>query len=95
MIFTPPRDWKSFLNIDDERELNKILEKTAKHRGAYKNADEVKIAQLWCALIELRKENLILQKKLREIEDFFELISEKIRDHDKKDRELIKSLEQL
>jgi len=95
MILSPQRDWKSYLSIEDERELNKLLEKTAKHRGAYKNADEVKIAQLWCALIELRKENLILQKKLRNIEELFDAIIEKLQRQEKRDKELIRSLEQF
>ncbi|MEM7819555.1 MAG: hypothetical protein QXD48_01865 [Candidatus Aenigmatarchaeota archaeon] len=95
MLFKTVRDWKQFLAIDDEEKLNEILRKVAKHRGAYRNADEVKIAQLWCAILELRKENLILQKRLNAMEDIFDAIFEKQRRKEQENRELIRSLERF
>ncbi len=52
-----PEDWKT--NIDDPEDkmiLLDLLNSTKRHRYAYMNAEDVKIAQLWTALIELKKE---------------------------------------
>lgn len=68
MFFEKTDNWKEFLSAEDERKLNDVLEKAAKHRQAYKIADDVKIAQLWCALVELKKENIELHNRLRRIE---------------------------
>lgn len=87
------KDWKQFLSADDEAGLNEFLRKLAKHKGAYKNSDDVKSAQLWCAVLELGKENLLLRKKLREIEDVFESMFEKMKRKDEERKELAKSLE--
>ncbi len=56
-------DWKEFLSEDARRELQEILEMARRHRPAYSQADDVRIAQIWSALIELRKEI----KEIREI----------------------------
>ncbi|MEM7825007.1 MAG: hypothetical protein QXO27_03470 [Candidatus Aenigmatarchaeota archaeon] len=49
-------DWKDCLAPEDQDILCQILKDTNKHRCAYMNADDVKIAQLWCAFIEFKKE---------------------------------------
>ncbi|MCD6274492.1 MAG: hypothetical protein J7J15_00480 [Candidatus Aenigmarchaeota archaeon] len=48
-------DWKECLSIEAEHELNQILEAVKRHRCAYKDAENVQIAQLWCGLIEIKK----------------------------------------
>ncbi len=68
MIFNATKNWKKFLSSEDEMFLNEILLKTARHRGAYKNADEVKIAQLWCSFVETRKQISAIDDRLRRIE---------------------------
>jgi hypothetical protein len=68
MIFNATKNWKKFLSSEDEMFLNEILLKTARHRGAYKNADEVKIAQLWCSFVETRKHISAIDDRLRRIE---------------------------
>jgi arginine utilization protein RocB len=93
MLFRTASDWKQLLSIEDEERLNEILKKVAKHRGAYKNADEIKMAQLWCAILELTKQNLILQKRLNIMEDIFEAVYEKQRKREQEERALIRSLE--
>lgn len=49
-------DWKENLNDEDKPVLSSILDSTKKHRYAYNSADDIKIAQLWTALIEMKKE---------------------------------------
>jgi len=68
MIFNATKNWKRFLSVDNEIVLNEILEATAKHRGAYKNADDVKIAQLWCGMIETGKKIDAIDTRLKRIE---------------------------
>jgi hypothetical protein len=95
MFFNATKDWKQYLSAEDEEKLNEILIKVAKYRGAYKNADDVKVAQLWCTILELRKENLILQSKMKKIEDVFEAMFEKVRKQEREREELAKSLERF
>lgn len=49
-------DWKECLDEKSRVILAEILEKTKKHHTAYMEADDVKVAQLWTALIEMKKE---------------------------------------
>lgn len=95
MLLTQKKDWKEFLSSEDEEKLNQMLKKISRYRGAYQNADEVKNAQLWCAILELQKENLILQKRLHDIEDLLEGMFDKIRKHERERVDLAKSLEKF
>ena len=95
MFFNAKKDWKQYLSADDEEKLNELLRRVAEYRGAYKNADDVKVAQLWCTILEMRKENLILQSKLRKIEEVFEAMFEKVRKQEREREELAKSLERF
>ena len=95
MLFKSDDNWKKYLGIEDEEHLNEILHRASRHKGAYKNADEVKIAQMWCALIELRKENVILQKRLKRMEEMFDAIFEKKRRHENEKLALVESLEKF
>ena len=49
-------DWKDFLSPEAQHILAGILESAKKHKGAYAQADDVKVAQLWTAIVELKKE---------------------------------------
>ena len=49
-------DWKNNLSDEDKQVLSALLDSTKKHRYAYNSADDVKISQLWTALVELKKE---------------------------------------
>ena len=49
-------DWKELLTDDARKTLSNIFDSTKKYKGAYLSSDDVKIAQLWSAMIELRKE---------------------------------------
>ena len=68
MLFTRTSEWKGFLSASDERELNELLEKVAEYRPAYKNAENVKNAQIWSAILELLKQNKKLQERTRRLE---------------------------
>ncbi|MBI2542954.1 MAG: hypothetical protein HYW24_02100 [Candidatus Aenigmarchaeota archaeon] len=62
-------DWKENLSDEDKQILASLLNSTKKHRNAYYAADDVKSAQLWTALIEMKKEldkNNELLGKLKE-----------------------------
>lgn len=49
-------EWKELLTDESREVLENILYLTKRHKGAYTQADDVKIAQLWSALIEMKKQ---------------------------------------
>lgn len=55
-LFKKKSDWKSNLSEEDKMLLTELLDSTKKHRYAYTSADDVKVAQLWTALVEVKKE---------------------------------------
>ena len=79
MLFKIVDDWKQFLPPEDETRLNNILKGVAKHRNAYRASKDVKIAQLWCAFLEMQKQNQILYKKIKRMEFVFEGIAERMK----------------
>jgi hypothetical protein len=95
VFFSPQKEWKQFLSMDDENKLNDILRKVAKHRGAYRNAPDIKFAQIWCAMLELRKENLLLQTRLEKIEDVFGGMFERAKRQEAEKDKLIESLKKF
>lgn len=95
MLFKTNKNWKQFLSPKDEERLNEIILEIAKYRGAYKNAEEVKIAQLWCAVLELKKQIAFVYAKTKRLEEFFDLIKQKFEDEKKNKNEIIKSLERF
>ena len=95
MLFNSTSDWKQFLSVDDEKRLNELIEKASKYRGAYKNSPDVKTAQLWCTVLELKKENIILQKKIDKLLYVLDGMFDRIREQEHGDRKLIESLEKF
>ena len=79
MLFKIVDDWKQFLPPEDETRLNNVLKNVAKHRNAYRASKDVKIAQLWCAFLEMQKQNQILYKKIKRMEFVFEGIAERVK----------------
>jgi hypothetical protein len=69
-------DWKDFLGPEDQRVLSEILNMGRRHKGAYVQADDVKIAQLWCAMVEMKKKLDELQKVQVKLEEPFRAIVE-------------------
>lgn len=49
-------DWKELLPRKEQEILAELLDTTRDYRASYMQADDVKVAQLWTALIELKKE---------------------------------------
>ena len=67
-------NWKDNLSEDAQNILSGLFESTKKHRGAYLAADNVNIAQLWSALIEIKKEINQLAESVSRIEMPFKAI---------------------
>ena len=99
MMFKVHDDWKRNLSAEDEARLNAVLRRVAKHRPAYRSAHDVRIAQLWAAMLELDKEKSAgyadLEKRVRRIEIIFEAISDKLREEEMKKHNLKESLEKF
>ena len=95
MILSTNKNWKQFLLIQDEQKLNEILRKISKYRGAYKNADDVKISQLWCAILELNKQMHILQERIDKIQFMLDGMFERRFEQEKINKDIIKSLERF
>jgi hypothetical protein len=70
------RDWKDALNSEDRELLRRLILRAKKHRLAYENADDVKVAQLWTALVEMQKEINELKEILGKISAPFKAIAE-------------------
>jgi hypothetical protein len=82
-------DWKENLSIEAEQELNQLLERVRKHRCAYRDADNVQMAQLWCALIEIVRTYKELDSRVSRIEKIFNNL---FRSYEEDKDKLIKSL---
>jgi predicted nuclease with TOPRIM domain len=95
MLFKVSDDWKQLLPPEDEARLNEILKRTGKYRTAYRNAHDIKTAQLWTALLETRKENQALLNRLKKMEFVFDGVRERIKKQDEAEKELIESLEKF
>ena len=50
------KSWMDYLNEEDRLILLDLINSTKKYRYAYSQAENPKIAQLWTALIELKKQ---------------------------------------
>lgn len=50
------KDWKDHLDDESKAALAEIFDKSKKHECAYLEAEDVKVAQLWVAVMELSKE---------------------------------------
>lgn len=79
-MFHEKTEWKTLLGSEDEERLNELIRSTAKHREAYSKAENIKIAQLWCALLELKKQQEELEARLSRLEDIFRTAGERMRE---------------
>lgn len=55
-MITKKDEWVECLREEDKKILKELLGLAAKNRCAYIQAKDVRIAQIWCALIELKKQ---------------------------------------
>lgn len=69
-------DWKDYLTPEARAILADTLNSVKRHKSAYMQAEDVKIAQLWCALVELRKKLDEMQKHQLKVEEPFRAIVE-------------------
>jgi len=92
MLLKTERNWKSLLSPEDEQRMNFILEQIKKHRAAYLSADDVKLAQLWCALLETQKQNASLDARLKRLEFVFGGLATRAQTLDKSASKLLESL---
>ena len=76
MIFDNESDWKELLREEDQQILAELFEKAKDKKCAYCQADDVKIAQLWSAMIELKKELNMTKAMLARVEQPFKAIVE-------------------
>ncbi len=95
MLFKIVDDWKQFLPPEDEKRLNDILKQMAKHRNAYRASKDIKVAQLWCALLEMQKQNQLLHRRIKRMEFIFEGIAERIRKDEMEEKEIMEALEKF
>jgi len=49
-------DWKEFLSPEAQKTLSDLLNAAKRHKGAYMQAEDVKVAQLWAALVEMKSQ---------------------------------------
>ena len=84
-------EWKTLLGPEDEERLNELIKSTAKHREAYSKAENIKIAQLWCALLEMRKQQESMDARLMQLEDIFRSVGQRLQ----QTREIRESLEKF
>jgi hypothetical protein len=69
-------DWKYCLADEDKEVLASIFEAAKRHKCAYCCADDVSTAQLWCALLEMKKEFNQLKEDSEKVQLPFRAIAE-------------------
>jgi hypothetical protein len=75
-MFNNKEDWKDCLGDEERKILEELIASTKRHRCAYSQADDVKVAQLWCALVEMKKELDSTKAMLGKVEEPFKAIVE-------------------
>jgi len=68
MLFGDEKDWKELLCGNAQVELAELIERSKQHKCAYMQADDVKVAQVWCALTEISRQIKSLQEKVERSE---------------------------
>jgi len=70
------KDWKELLNESDQEILAQLLDSTKQHKCAFMHGEDVKVAQLWCALIEMKKEMCKMSDLVAKVEEPFRAMVE-------------------
>ncbi|RKY71618.1 MAG: hypothetical protein DRP97_01790 [Candidatus Latescibacterota bacterium] len=68
VLFGEEKDWKEFLCGNAQVELAELIERSKQHRCAYMQADDVKVAQVWCALTEVSRQLKKVEERLSKAE---------------------------
>jgi len=95
MLFKIVDDWKQNLPAEDEVRLNEIIRKVSKHRTAYRSSKDIKIAQLWCAILEMDKKTRDMSSDMRKLKTIIDGFATVIRQAESQDDQLIRSLEKF
>ncbi len=95
MLFKVADDWKQNLPPEDEVRMNNIIKRVAKHRNAFRASKDVKVAQLWCALLEMEKNQENTSKDMRKLRMIIEGFADVIKRVESEDKKLIESLEKF
>ena len=69
-------DWKEFLVPEAQKTLADLLNAAKRHKGAYMQAEDVKVAQLWAALVEMKSQLDCMQVSQAKAEEPFRAIVE-------------------
>lgn len=67
MVFEEEQDWKELLARDAQQVLAELLDRTKDHKAAYMQAEDVKVAQLWAALVEMKKDMACYEKLIERL----------------------------
>jgi hypothetical protein len=77
MIFgEKEEDWKDLLCGNAQVELAELIERAKQHRCAYMKAEDVKVAQVWTALVEVSRELKKMEERLARAEGAMKGIAE-------------------
>ena len=60
-------DWKELLTDEAQQALAELFHDAKRHKGAYIQADDVKVAQVWAALIEMKAEMNAIKSMLEKL----------------------------
>lgn len=69
-------DWKELLADSDKEIIAQLLDSTKKHKCAFMHSEDVKVAQLWCALVEMKREMNQMAEIVSKIEVPFQTVIE-------------------
>lgn len=76
MVFDEEQDWKDLLDKDSQQVLAELLDRAKDHKAAYMQAEDVKVAQLWAALVEMKKDMECYEKLIERLTGPFKAIVE-------------------
>jgi len=68
MLFGEEKDWKELLCGNAQVELAELIERAKQHKCAYMQADDVKVAQVWCAMTELSRQLKSIDERVQKTE---------------------------
>lgn len=70
------KDWKECMAEEDKEVLNSVLHMARKHKCAYMCADDSRVAQLWCAMLEMKRAMDALKAEQTKSQEVFKVISD-------------------
>jgi len=76
VLFGEEKDWKEDLCDDIKVDMAELIEIAKRNRCAYMQADDVKVAQLWCALAEVFKNQRKIESRIERLEGALKAMAE-------------------